>query len=113
MTAKLAILRLQARAFRRYGLTAEQVLSLTPSEYQLIERDALREIKFAESHADFRMGMICAAIYNNNLNRKKGAKRHDWKDFQPRQQPKRASANNLLAKWTTICNMFSTRTGSK
>lgn len=109
------VLRLQARALRRYGIPARRFLKLTPAEFNLIEDDALQELKAADTREDIRAARIIAAVYNNNPNKKR-SKTYSEKDFLPKavfEKPKGESAGNLLAKtkWIHISLLSRAKAG--
>lgn len=101
MRLSLQILRLQAEAFRRHGLTRDQFLSITPRELGELNADAFAEWETEKTIEDKRTARLIAAIYNASPNRKRG-KTFTEKDFLPQQkktaQPAGNSAENLLAK---------------
>jgi hypothetical protein len=81
---------------------------LTPSEFKSIQDDTLDGLEAGDSRENRRVGRICAAIYNNNANRKKSSKKYTEEDFIPQkvEKAKGNSAENLLAKVSTINSIF-------
>lgn len=111
----LPILRLQAEAFRRHGITRDTFLKLTPSELAILNKDALQEWKTDKELADRRTARIIAAIYNNNPNRKKG-RVFGENDFLPKKKSEaqnNQTAANLLAKAQFLQNLFSSLEDAK
>lgn len=86
MKLPLQILRLQARAWRDYGIALPQFLRLTPSELRVLTRDAHSEREAEARMADRRTARLCAAVYNNNPRRKKGAQPLSEDDFMPKRR---------------------------
>jgi hypothetical protein len=106
-----------------HGIRGSEFLELTPFELYTLDKDYYEELK-AEKDLEYdlwkqgqelaagRTAQILAAIYNNNPNRKKGAKILKASDFLPEteEQKKRKApkgspeekANNLLAKATVM-----------
>ena len=91
------ILKIQAMAFRRYGIPREQFLRLTPSEFNDLNRDWIQDKEFEEELADRRTGRIIAAIVNSNPFRK-GGKILSEEDFMPQKVSKKESAIDSLEK---------------
>ena len=98
--SRLTLLRLQAEAFRRHGITRDQFVKITPRELRVLDKDALAEWELEKELADRRTARILAAIYNNNPNRKKGAQVLSEDDFLPKKRGKQSvgkSANEMLS----------------
>lgn len=98
--SRLTLLRLQAEAFRRHGITRDQFVKITPRELRALDKDALAEWEFDRDLEERRTARILAAIYNTAANRKKGAKWLDESDFLPKKkgkQPVGKSANEMLS----------------
>lgn len=106
--ANLALLKIKSRAFRLCGISESQFMLLTPSEFKSIQDDTLDGLEAGDSRENRRVGRICAAIYNNNANRKKSSKKYTEEDFIPQkvEKAKGNSAENLLAKVSTINSIF-------
>lgn len=84
MKLPLQILRLQARAWRDHGIALQQFLRITPSELRVLFRDARSEREAEACLADRRTARLCAAVYNNNPNRKKGSRALTEDEFMPK-----------------------------
>lgn len=73
-------------------------------ELTLLKFDAIaRRSNEVERKKDYRVAMVCAAIYEQNRNPKKRAEPYSPSDFMPKEEP---TINDLVAKAKSITWMF-------
>jgi hypothetical protein len=110
------ILKYQARAFRKHGVSQSDFYRLKPREFEDLENEYAEEWKLENDVEDRRIARIVAAIYNNHPYKKKSVK-YTEDDFLPKKRTAGTtsqSGNNLLAKakWITALIEVKAENGS-
>jgi len=119
----LQILRLRSSSYRRHGLSRSEFLQLTPFELYQLDKDYFKERnldrefelekwKASSQHLNVVCARLMAAIYNNNPNRKKGAKVLTEQDFLPKkaeEQKKVKPAKGILNHMKYIAETINSR----